>query len=87
MHDAGNLAHDGHNRAMFMKRAQQRQRIEADRVITSSGSHDIVSVVMAEPMPLPAGGRLAQTAHSPFQPSDCLVPSITFQHPSILPPI
>ena len=87
MHDAGNLAHDGHNRAMFMKGAQQRQRIEAERVISGNGPRDIVSVVMAEPAPLPAGGRLAQTAHSLFQPPNCLIPSITLQHPSMLPPI
>ena len=42
-------------------------------------------MIMTEPVPFPAGGRLAQTAHSLFQPSDRLAPGITFQHLSILP--
>src|SRR5260370_15500832 len=42
---------------------------------------------MTEPAPFPVDGRLTQTAHSLFQPSDWLAPGITFQHLSILPSI
>ena len=85
MHNASHLADDGDDRAMLMQGAQQRQRVEPDRVIGCGSSDDIVGVIMTDPAPFPAHGRLTQLAHSRFQSPDCQVSEITFPHLCSLP--
>jgi hypothetical protein len=70
VHDAGHLADHDDMGATAVERAQQRERVEAVRVVGVHGARDVVGILVRTAIRGPAGRVCGEAPHGLSQPAD-----------------
>ncbi|GAA5022830.1 hypothetical protein GCM10023317_67210 [Actinopolymorpha pittospori] len=70
MQDAGDLAHHDHPCSSVIERTEQRERVEAERIVAGHRADNLVGVVMPNARRRPIAIELGESANRLPQPSD-----------------